>query len=88
VLVADSDYPRALVFPYARVSEINHSSGPQFGKYEWLLEEVMLRLMSLGFSEDDETKLLALMDVEADGFFDFAKRGIARLGKRVARPKS
>ena len=86
VLVADPDWPRALIFPYARVAELDHSSGPQYGKYEWLLEEAVLRLTFLGFGEDDEAKLRALLDVEADGFFDFAKRGITRLDKRAARP--
>lgn len=86
VLVGDPDWPRALIFPYARVAEINHSSGPQFGKYEWLLEEAVLRLICLSLSEEEAAKLQALMDVEPDGFLDFAKRGIARLDKRAARP--
>lgn len=86
VLVGDPDYPRALIFPYARVAEINHSSGPQFGKYEWLLEEAVLRLAYLGFGDEEEAKLRALLVIESEGFFDFAKRGIARLDTRAARP--
>jgi hypothetical protein len=86
VLVGDPDWPRALIFPYARVAEISHSSGPQSGKYEWLLEETVLRLTYVGFGAEEEAKLRALLDVEADGFFDFAKRGIARLDKRGSRP--
>jgi hypothetical protein len=81
VLLGDPNYPKALVYPYARIAEINHSSVPQFGKYEWLLEEAVLRLTCLGFSELEEAKLRALLDVEPDGFFDFAKRGIDRLSK-------
>jgi hypothetical protein len=86
VLFTDVGYPRALIFPYARVAELNHSSGPQHGKYEWLLEEAVLRLSYLGFDQEVEEKLRALLDVEADGFFDFARRGIERLDKRAARP--
>jgi hypothetical protein len=86
VLVGDPDWPRALIFPYARVAEINHSSGPQFGKYEWLLEEAVLRLACSGVGEEEEAKLRALLDIEPEGFFDFAKRGIARLETRATRP--
>ena len=86
VLVGDPDWPRALIFPYARVAEIKHTSGPQFGKYEWLLEEAVLRLTNLGFGDDEEAKLRALLDIEPEGFLDCAKRGIARLAKRAARP--
>lgn len=86
VLVGDPDYPRALIFPYVRVAEINQSSGPQFGKYKWLLEEVVLQLACSGVGEEEEAKLQALFDIEPEGFFDFANRGIARLEKRAARP--
>jgi hypothetical protein len=86
VLFTDVGYPRALVFPYARVVELNRSSGPQYGKYEWLLEEAVLRLSYLGFDAEVETKLRGLLDVELDGFFDFAKRGIERLDTRRGRP--
>jgi hypothetical protein len=85
VLIRDPDYPRALIFPYARVAELNHSSCPQFGKYNWLLEEAVLRLSYVGLGEDEESKLRALLDVESEGFLDFAARGIARLAKRDRR---
>jgi hypothetical protein len=78
VLVGDPA-ERALIFPYARVAEINHSWGPQYGKYEWLLEEVVLRLTGLGFGAEHEAKLRAVLDVDEDGFFDFVRRGIERL---------
>jgi len=80
VLVGEPDYPRALIFPYARVSELAHSSAPQFGKYEWLLEEAVLRLSCLGFDDEAVGKLRSLLRVEPEDFFDFAQRGIERLG--------
>jgi hypothetical protein len=82
VLIAGWDYPRALIFPYARVAELNHSSVVQYGKYEWLLEEAVLRLMRVGFDGAIEEKLKALLDAEVDGFLDHAKREIDSLCKR------
>jgi hypothetical protein len=82
VLIGDSDWEKALIFPYARVAEINHSSGPEPGmKYEWLLEEAALRLTCL-VGEEEVAKLRALLNIESDGFFDYAKRGMARLDTR------
>lgn len=86
VLVGDIDWPRALIFPYARVAEINHSAGPQFGKYEWLLEETILRLISLGVGEEEAAKLRALLVAESESFLDFAKGAIARLQKPAPGP--
>jgi hypothetical protein len=79
VLVAASDYLSALIFPYARVAEIRHSSVPQFGKYEWLLEEAVLRLCNSGFDVDIEQKLRSLLDLNEGGFISNAKRGIESL---------
>lgn len=76
ILVAPDDYPRILIDPYAHVVEIDNTSGPQFGKYEWLLEEVILRLCIQGLSEEVETKLKALLRPEVDGFLVSARQWI------------
>lgn len=78
VLVSDSECPRALVFPYARVAEIHCSSWPQFGKYEWLLEEAVLRLCAQGL--DVERKLRDLLRDRSDGFVAWSRRWPATEG--------
>jgi hypothetical protein len=82
VLVAGSGLPRAMIWPYARVAELDRSSVPQFGKYDWLLEEAVLRLWGLGLpaSAEAEERLFALLR-NSESFLHCARRGIPKLLK-------
>lgn len=73
VLVGDPDFPRALIFPYARIAEIHHSSCPQFGKFKWLLDEVILRLCAQGFDDEHEQKLRSLLSADHEGFIHWTQ---------------
>ena len=84
VLVGDPDYPRALIFPYARLIELECSSHPQYGKYEWLFEEAVLRL-SLEFGDEAIAKLRPLLHIEAEGFMDRARSTIELLQNTTTR---
>jgi hypothetical protein len=78
VLVKNADDPRgAVIIPYARVAEINGSTAPQFGKYEWLLEEAVVRLCEQNYPDEIEQKLVALLCVEYDGFIESSQRWMA-----------
>lgn len=83
VLVGDPIYPRVLILPYARVEEINQSSVPQYGKYEWLLVDVVQCLMYSGFGPDAEEKLLALLSVDSGEFVESARRSLDLVTSRV-----
>ncbi|MCE9590735.1 MAG: hypothetical protein K8S99_09450 [Planctomycetes bacterium] len=86
VLVGDPHWPRALIFPYARVAELSGSSSPQYGKYQWLLEEAVLRLSMQGFGGDVEQKLRALLRIEYDGFTERSQRWIKSTYPDLGRP--
>lgn len=82
VLVGDPDYPKVLILPYARLTEISHTV--TFGKWKRLLDEAVFRLTSIGFSDEQEARLHALLKLESQ-FLNFAKRSIARLEELGAR---
>jgi hypothetical protein len=79
VLTIDEGWPRTVVCPYSRVAELAHSQNPQYGKYEWAMEEAVLRLLDQGFSDEIEARLTALLSSDADGFLDRARPLIDRL---------
>jgi hypothetical protein len=76
LMTSEDDWPRVMIDPIARVAEINNSSVPQFGKYEWLLEETVLRLWSQGFKDDTKQRFQSLLDIEPDGFINSSKQWI------------
>lgn len=87
VLVSSEVYPRAMIVPYARVAEIDHSSSPQYGKYDWLLEETVLRLYGLDFPPETHEKLKALLSPDAEGFLSHALGAIEWLWPTRPKPK-
>jgi hypothetical protein len=82
-LLGELEYPRVLIWPLARTIEIEHSS-PQYGKYEWLLEEAVARCVVQGFSEEEENRLLRTLDPEVnDGFSYYVPFAIEKIRQRT-----
>jgi len=79
--VGSIDYPRLLLWPYARVVEITHTIGPQSGKYRWLLQQAVMDCLSRGdFSLDENQKLVELLAPESYGGFNhFAVQAIQQI---------
>lgn len=83
VLMADQVLPRALIFPYARIAELNQTIYPQYRKYQWLMDEAVMRLwMGGGFDDYTELKLLSQIDKHSQGYFDSAKHSIDEMRGR------
>jgi hypothetical protein len=72
VLVADPVYPRVLINICPRVEEINGSSHPQDGKYECILEEIILVLHHRGLDMEACENLRKLIDSRSSSFLGFA----------------
>ncbi len=69
-----------VIWPFGRVYESRRSCEPQFGKYRWLLDWVLVnclghRLLDL----DDERRLVALLATEEPGTIRFFERTMERL---------
>jgi hypothetical protein len=76
VLVTTLDYPQVTIFPYARLAEIENSSWPapsNAQRFDWLLEEVVLRLCAGGISGDQLRPVLALVDRVETLYWNAAK---------------
>lgn len=86
-LLGSMEYPRFLIWPLARTLEIENTGVPQFGKYEWLMDEAVCRCLAQSdFSAEDENRLLALLDPEPDdGFCNAVPRAVERI-RRLADP--
>ncbi len=82
-LIGSIDYPRFLIWPHARVIEIESTSSPQFGKYEWLLQQAVVACLSQAqLSDEDELKLIRLLGPEPNGeFIYFATHAIQQVLK-------
>lgn len=52
LLAHDSPGRRITVWPFARILEVQERSGPQFGKYGWLLNQVIRDLLQNGNLSD------------------------------------
>lgn len=70
ILTSTCVYPRVMIFPYGRVVEIQNSSTPQYGKFEWILQEAVLRLCAHDFDEEQAKKLRSLVTIEYGCFFE------------------
>ena len=67
LLVSTHDtYPRYVIWPYARVLEIENSSNPQFGKYGWVLQKTLIDLLAQDLDPDIEDNVVALFDPDDD----------------------
>jgi len=87
VLVTTTDYPRVMIYPYARMAEVEHSSWPAPGnaqRFDWLLEEVALRLWVGGICDDRLGPLLALVGRNETLYWNSAKEALATL--KAGRP--
>jgi hypothetical protein len=45
LLLSPPGEPSLVIWPYARVVEIQHGARPQFGKYKWLMEQVVVECL-------------------------------------------
>ncbi len=73
-------YPRCLIWPYARVLEMYESQSPQHGKYEWLLQETVARVLMQGFSEAEQDVLIALTSPSPyEGYVHWGRLAIDRI---------
>jgi hypothetical protein len=81
VLVTTFDYPRVMIFPYARLAEIENSSwpSPNNGRFNWLLEEVVLRLCVGGINGERLRPVLALINHAQTLYWDAAKMALDAL---------
>lgn len=75
-LVTTYDYPRVAIFPEARLAEIENSSWPapiNARRFQWLLEELVVRLYAGGIYGDRLRPVLALVDRVETLYWDAAK---------------
>ncbi len=84
-MLGSTEYPRFLIWPLARTQEIENTGIPQFGKYNWLLEEAVARCISQGgFADAEEKRLVSLLDIEpGEGYLWSTSRAIARIRSSV-----
>ena len=61
-------YPRMLVWPFARLFELRHRSTPQFGKYGWAMEQVVVECLLDGVPDDVKPHLFGLISPEYEGY--------------------
>ena len=84
VLVTRLDYPRVMIFPYARLAEVENSSWPATGmaqRFDWLLEEVIVRVHVGGIEGDHLRPLLALVELRQNEtqYWNAVRRALAVL---------
>ncbi len=65
---SDEDWPRMLIWPFARLFELQHRSVPQFGKYGWAMEQVVVDFIINGAAEDLKPRLFSLVSPELEGY--------------------
>ena len=78
-LTTTCDYPRVTILPYARLVEIDGSSWPSpstANRFDWLLEEVIVRLCVGGVDGDQLRPILALLDPHETLYWDAAKAAL------------
>lgn len=79
VLLTTLDYPRVMIFPGARLAEAINSSWPApsgAGRFDWMLEEVVLRLCVGGIDGPHLRPVLALMGSGPTLYWDAAKKAL------------
>lgn len=80
------DYPRLLIWPYARTLEIENTMHPQFNKYNWLVQHAVASCLAQAeFTGAQETVLMELADPEEGEGFSYSMRHA--IGRIVNRPK-
>jgi hypothetical protein len=76
--VEEDDPCRKLIWPFARIFEVQQRRFPQFGKYNWTLQQIVVDLLTFFSDDEEERKLMSLVDPEDR---DFLTR-IAEIQKR------
>ena len=83
-ILSTSQFPNVFIWPLARITEIKYTSGPQFGKYRWLLEEAVSRCLVQGLDTEEDSKLLSLLDTAPDeGFSHYIGGAIECIRERI-----
>lgn len=55
--------PSLAIWPYARVVEIQHGALPQFGKYRWLMEQVVVECLGRAtMDRAEEARLIEMIE--------------------------
>lgn len=55
--------PSLVIWPYARVVEIQHGARPQFCKYQWLMEQVVVDCLGRAtMDRADEARLIGMIE--------------------------
>ncbi len=70
LLLCPPGEPSLAIWPYARVVEIQHGARPQFGKYKWLMEQVIVECLGLAtMDRADEARLIGMIEgLTEDGY--------------------
>ncbi len=82
VLVPASGFSEIVIWPFGRVYEIQNGY-TQFGKYRWLLEEVVVHCLGNSMEEDDVAMLVELINSGVEsGFVGLMEAGLGELRGR------
>jgi hypothetical protein len=78
-LVTTQEYPRVMILPYARLTELEGSSWPALAngqRFDWLLEEIVVRLCVGGVDNDQLRTVLALVERGETLYWDAATKAL------------
>jgi hypothetical protein len=78
-LVTTQEYPRVTILPHARLAEIEGSSWPATAnaqRFDWMLEEIVVRLCAGGIDGVHLRPLLELIDRDETLYWDVAKEAL------------
>ena len=81
----EHEWPRLILWPFARLFEADNSSVPQFGKYHWLTEKAVVDCLAHGLGVEGARKLLSLLDLEQGSYADSVAAALRALPGRAAR---
>lgn len=57
----DDDWPKMVIWPFARIFELHQRDFPQFGKFQWALEQVIVDCLASSYPIDDQERLVTLL---------------------------
>jgi len=79
------DYPRLLIWPYARTLEIENTMHPQFNKYNWLMQQAVASCLAQAeFTDAEEEVLVGLaVPMEGEGFSYSMRHAIGLMENRA-----